>query len=176
MRSVQRRLQSNPIRLISPTKLIFKPNNYGHYFEQISHQLKDIWRLNTVILCKKSNSIYFGFPKKCLSFIFQFSQADKSFISFLVSMSQICVCSWKCNAHHPNYFIEQVKISFFLKPQNTYARQYWKAHDSSPWQNNFINEIQIYNQSPWINLMANYLLKTQFSLAILKSSILIVNI
>ena len=96
MRSVQRRLQSNPIRLISPTKLIFKPNNYGHYFEQISHQLKDIWRLNTVILCKKSNSIYFGFPKKCLSFIFQFSQADKSFISFLVSMSQICLCFWNC--------------------------------------------------------------------------------
>ena len=25
----------------------------------------------------------------------------------------------------------------------------WKAQDSSPWQNNFINGIQIHNQSPW---------------------------
>ena len=24
-----------------------------------------------------------------------------------------------------------------------------KAHHSSPWQSNFINEIQIHNQNPW---------------------------
>ena len=53
----------------------------------------------------------------------------------------------------------------------------WKAHDSSPWQNNFINGIQIHNQSPWFKPMAIYLskspiligkIKTQFSLAISK--------
>ena len=44
----------------------------------------------------------------------------------------------------------------------------WKAHDSIPWQNNFINEIQTHNQSPWFKLMAIYLSKSQFSLAILK--------
>ena len=44
----------------------------------------------------------------------------------------------------------------------------WKAHDSSPWQNNFINRIQIHNQSPWFKPMAIYLSKSQFSLAILK--------
>ena len=52
----------------------------------------------------------------------------------------------------------------------------WKAHDSSPWQNNFINEIQIHNQSPWFKPMAIYSskspilignIKTQFSLALL---------
>ena len=42
----------------------------------------------------------------------------------------------------------------------------WKAHDSSPWQNNFINGIQIHNQSPWFKLMAIYLSKAQCSLAI----------
>ena len=60
----------------------------------------------------------------------------------------------------------------------------WKAHDSNPWQNNFINGIQIHNQSPWFKPMAFYLSKAQFSLAILKpnshwqhqSSILIGNI
>ena len=35
----------------------------------------------------------------------------------------------------------------------------WKAHDSNSWQNNFINRIQIYNQSPWFEIMAIYLLK-----------------
>ena len=44
----------------------------------------------------------------------------------------------------------------------------WKAHDSNPWQNNFINGIQIHNQNPWFKPMAIYLSKTQFSLAILK--------
>ena len=44
----------------------------------------------------------------------------------------------------------------------------WKAHDSSPWQNNFINGIQIHNQSPWFKPMAIYLSKAQFLLAILK--------
>ena len=46
----------------------------------------------------------------------------------------------------------------------------WKAHDSIPWQNNFINEIQTHNQSPWFKLMAIYLSKAQFSLAISKLS------
>ena len=44
----------------------------------------------------------------------------------------------------------------------------WKAHDLSPWQNNFINGIQTPNQSPWFKPMAIYLSKAQFSLAILK--------
>ena len=44
----------------------------------------------------------------------------------------------------------------------------WKAHNSSPWQNNFINGIQIHNQNPWFKPMAIYLFKTQFSLTILK--------
>ena len=44
----------------------------------------------------------------------------------------------------------------------------WKAHDSSPWQNIFINEIQIHNQNPWFKPMAIHSSKTQFSLAILK--------
>ena len=44
----------------------------------------------------------------------------------------------------------------------------WKTHDSNPWQNNFINGIQIHNQSPWFETMAIYLFKTQFSLAISK--------
>ena len=29
----------------------------------------------------------------------------------------------------------------------------WKAHDSSPWQNNFINRIQIHNQNSWFKPM-----------------------
>ena len=44
----------------------------------------------------------------------------------------------------------------------------WKAYDLSPWQNNFINGIQIHNQNPWFKPMTIYLSKTQFSLAILK--------
>ena len=44
----------------------------------------------------------------------------------------------------------------------------WEAHYSSPWQNNFINGIQIHDQSLWFKLIAIYLSKTQFSLAILK--------
>ena len=44
-----------------------------------------------------------------------------------------------------------------------------KAHDSSSWQNNFINGIQIHNQSPWFKPMAIYLSKTQFTLAISKA-------
>ena len=55
----------------------------------------------------------------------------------------------------------------------------WKAHDSSPWQNNFTNGIQIHDQSPWFKPMVIYLskaqflignIKAQFSLAISKSS------
>ena len=61
----------------------------------------------------------------------------------------------------------------------------WEAHDSSPWQNNFINGIQIHSQSPWfkpiailsmkfksiikshdLNPWQFYLSKTQFTLAI----------
>ena len=61
----------------------------------------------------------------------------------------------------------------------------WEAHDSSPWQNNFINGIQIHSQSPWfkpiailsmkfksiikshdLNPWQFYLPKTQFTLAI----------
>ena len=64
----------------------------------------------------------------------------------------------------------------------------WKAHDSSPWQNNFSNGIQIHNQnpwfkpmailsmelkshkqSPWFKPMAIYLSKAQFTLAISKA-------
>ena len=41
----------------------------------------------------------------------------------------------------------------------------WKAHDSNSWLNNFINGIQIHNQSPWFETMAIYLSKPQFSLA-----------
>ena len=41
----------------------------------------------------------------------------------------------------------------------------WKAYNSSPWQNNFISEIQIYNQSPWFKPMAIHSSKAQFSLA-----------
>ena len=43
-----------------------------------------------------------------------------------------------------------------------------KAHGSNPWQNNFINGIQIYNQSPWFKPMAIYLSKTQSTLIISK--------
>ena len=42
----------------------------------------------------------------------------------------------------------------------------WKAYNSSPWQNNFINGIQIHNQSPWFKPMTIHSSKTQFSLAI----------
>ena len=54
----------------------------------------------------------------------------------------------------------------------------WKVHDSSSWQNNFINGIQIHNQSPWFKPMAIYLskspiliskIKAQFTLAISKA-------
>ena len=45
----------------------------------------------------------------------------------------------------------------------------WKAHDSSPWQNNFINGIQIHNQSPWFKPIAIHSSKAQFSLAISKA-------
>ena len=41
----------------------------------------------------------------------------------------------------------------------------WRAHDSNPWQNNFINGIQIHDQSPWFEPIAIYLSKAQFSLA-----------
>ena len=41
----------------------------------------------------------------------------------------------------------------------------WKTHDSSLWQNNFINGIQIYNQSPWFKPMTIHSSKAQFSLA-----------
>ena len=44
----------------------------------------------------------------------------------------------------------------------------WKAHDSSPWQSNFINGIQIHNQSPWFKPMAIHSSKAQFLLAISK--------
>ena len=44
----------------------------------------------------------------------------------------------------------------------------WKVHDSSPWQNNFIDGIQVHNQSPWFKPMAIYSSKTQFLLAISK--------
>ena len=30
----------------------------------------------------------------------------------------------------------------------------WKAYDSSPWQNNFVNGDQIHNQNPWFKPMA----------------------
>ena len=46
----------------------------------------------------------------------------------------------------------------------------WKAHDSNLWQNNFINGIQIHNQSSWFKPMAIYLSKTQLSLTISKPS------
>ena len=45
----------------------------------------------------------------------------------------------------------------------------WKAHDLSPWQNNFINGNQIHNQSPWFKPMAIHSSKAQFSLAISKA-------
>ena len=48
----------------------------------------------------------------------------------------------------------------------------WKAHDSSSWQNNFINGIQIHDQSLWFKPMVIYLSKTQFSLAISKAQTL----
>ena len=35
----------------------------------------------------------------------------------------------------------------------------WKAHDSNSWQNNFINKIQIHNQSPLFETMVIYLSK-----------------
>ena len=41
----------------------------------------------------------------------------------------------------------------------------WKAHDSSPWQNNFINGIQIHNQSPGFKPTTIHSSKAQFSLA-----------
>ena len=44
----------------------------------------------------------------------------------------------------------------------------WKAHDSIPWQNNFINGIQIHNQNPWFKSMAIHSSKTQFLLTTLK--------
>ena len=41
----------------------------------------------------------------------------------------------------------------------------WEVHDSSPWQNNFTNGVQIHDQSPWFKPMAIYLSKAQFPLA-----------
>ena len=41
----------------------------------------------------------------------------------------------------------------------------WKTHDSSPWKDNFINGIQIHNQSLWFKPMAIHSSKAQFSLA-----------
>ena len=46
----------------------------------------------------------------------------------------------------------------------------WEAHDSSLWQNNFVNGIQIHDQSPWFKPIAIYLSKTQFLLATSKSN------
>ena len=45
----------------------------------------------------------------------------------------------------------------------------WKAHDSNPWQNNFINRIQVHNQSPWFKPMVIYLSKSSILLAIFKT-------
>ena len=44
----------------------------------------------------------------------------------------------------------------------------WKAHDSSPWQNNFINGIKIHNQSPGFKPTTIHSSKAQFSLVTLK--------
>ena len=61
---------------------------------------------------------------------------------------------------HPILFKAQeyLYLTIFEKPMI-------KVHDSSPWQNNFINRIQIHNQSPWFKPMAIHSSKTQFSLA-----------
>ena len=52
----------------------------------------------------------------------------------------------------------------------------WKAHDSNPWQNNFINRIQVHNQSPWFKPMVIYLSKSSILLAIFKIQFFIGNI
>ena len=57
---------------------------------------------------------------------------------------------------HTLYSIQSPRILMF--------GNIWKAHDSSPWKNNFINGIRIHNQSPWFKLMAIHSSKTQFSL------------
>ena len=44
----------------------------------------------------------------------------------------------------------------------------WKTHDPNPWQNNFINGIQIHSQNLWFKPMAIYLSKIQFILTISK--------
>ena len=36
----------------------------------------------------------------------------------------------------------------------------WKVHDLNPWQNNFINGIQVYNQNSWFKPMVIYLSKS----------------
>ena len=35
----------------------------------------------------------------------------------------------------------------------------WNVRDLNPWQNNFINGIQIHNQNPWFKPMTIYLYK-----------------
>ena len=42
----------------------------------------------------------------------------------------------------------------FKSPRILMLDNIWKAHDSSPWKNNFINRIQIHNQSLWFKPMA----------------------
>ena len=44
----------------------------------------------------------------------------------------------------------------------------WRAYNSNPWQNNFINGIQIQDQDPWFEPMVIYLSNVQFTLAISK--------
>ena len=64
----------------------------------------------------------------------------------------------------PIYF--QIHTPYSIQsPRILMLDNIWKAHDSSPWQNNFIYRIQIHNQSPWFKPMAIHSSKTQFSLA-----------
>ena len=52
----------------------------------------------------------------------------------------------------------------------------WKVHDTNPWQNNFINEIQIHNQSPSMIQSHGKLSKSQILIGNIKSLVLIGNI
>ena len=64
----------------------------------------------------------------------------------------------------PIYF--QIHTPYSIRsPRILMLGNIWKVHDSSPLQNNFINGIQIHNQSSWFKPMTIHSSKTQFSLA-----------
>ena len=84
-------------------------------------------------------------------------------MAIYLSKTQFTLIISKPNSHWQN------QSSIFISPRILMLGNIWKVHDSSPWQNKFINRIQIHNQSPWFKPMAIYISKTQFTLTISKA-------